>query len=704
MCPMKPELHALLIGVDCYLPNELPGGYYFPSLSGCVRDIKHMETFLVSRLGMKPDRILKLTASGAGKRPTEPREQWPTYENIVEKFKQLLGIAKKGDQVYIHYSGHGGRVVTAYKDLKGKDALDEALVPTDIGSSEARYLRDVELAYLLKSMVDKHLVVTVVLDSCHSGGATRGGVGKAMPRTMVLKETMMPSGSGFDTKRDRPTHSHVASLKELKAAWGGLVDRTRAAKPASGWLVEPKGYTLLAACRANESAYEDYFNGSEKNGALTYWLLDSFKSLSPGMSYKMLHGRLLAKIRSWMIEQTPQLQGEGDRVVFGSERIQPHYAISVMQVDSARNRIALNAGESHGLRRGDLLAVYTPGSSDLESKAGRQALAEISEVVGDSDCWATITEKFGDKDVEQGAQAVIIGTSDYRFQRTVGLALKDNSLNKTIAASISEIGAGFVRLASQNDGVDLQVALDEKGECYEIWDRKGTAIPNLMPSIKTTETNAAQKITRRLVHLTKYMNVQAINNPDPAMSQTMRVEIIGSPSGGESGQTPIYRPDTKVILRVYNTLMPNPDDINDPTRILNVTVLDLQSDWGITQIFPAGAGSSDIVQPGKFIELTFETYLPDGYSEATDVIKVFTTQTTTSFRWLELPALDQPLTCKTGVRGIGADPLEQLISAFTANEAPSQEEMRTRSVKLLSVSGTEKTWSVAQIEICVKKA
>jgi len=56
------------------------------------------------------------------------------------------------------------------------------------------------------------------------------------------------------------------------------------------------------------------------------------------------------------------------------------------------------------------------------------------------------------------------------------------------------------------------------------------------------------------------------------------------------------------------------------------------------------------------------------------------------------------------MRGTVIDPLEQLISAFTGDAAPSREEMRTRAVKLLSVSGAEKTWSVAQMEICVKKA
>src|SRR5262249_49685269 len=75
-------------------------------LGGCVRDIKHVEAFLISRVGMPSEKILKLTATGQGKRPVEPRDQWPTYENMIAKFKQLIRIAEAGDQVYIHYSGH----------------------------------------------------------------------------------------------------------------------------------------------------------------------------------------------------------------------------------------------------------------------------------------------------------------------------------------------------------------------------------------------------------------------------------------------------------------------------------------------------------------------------------------------------------------------------------------------------------------------
>ena len=210
-------------------------------------------------------------------------------------------------------------------------------MPTNIGMSTARYLRDVELGYLIRQMVEKDLNVVVVLDSCHSGGATRGA-GGAVKRGI----------ESIDITR-RPAESLVADPSQLAAAWlDALRDGargTRALKPGSGWLLEPRGYTLLAACRAQESAYEYPFDGVETRGALTYWLLDALTQLGPGLSYKVLHDRVLAKVHGQFGSQTPQLEGEGDRQVFGWDRVQSPQAVAIMSVDMAKSRVLLNAAK-----------------------------------------------------------------------------------------------------------------------------------------------------------------------------------------------------------------------------------------------------------------------------------------------------------------------------------------------------------------------
>ncbi|HMN30842.1 MAG TPA: caspase family protein, partial [Caldilineaceae bacterium] len=451
------NLYALLIGVDFYFPNQLPGGGSYRHLGGCVRDVTHVEAHLRDRLGLSADHIFKLSATNAGgAQPAEPPQQWPTYANMVDAFKQLTALAQPGDRVYIHYAGHGGRTVTAYPDLKS-DGLDEGLVPTDIGDAHARYLRDVEMHYLIQAMVEKGLVLTLVLDSCHSGGATRAVEGEilgAVPRGI----------SEIDTT-DRPADSLVASKAELETAWQGQsTAQSRAAKSVSGWLLEPKGYTLLAACRASEFAFEYPFNGRESNGALTYWLLDSLRQVGPTFTYKMLQDRILAKVHGQFAQQTPMLQGEGDIVVFGADRIKPYYAVPVLKVENNGERVQLNAGEAHGLTRGAQLAVYPPLTADLSNEAGRIALVEVTDIDA-VESWAKVVERLNAQTpIEPGAQAVLLNLANLNFQRNVALDIADSALRQAMETAIQTQGKGFAKLAGAGDPVHFVVERTASGE------------------------------------------------------------------------------------------------------------------------------------------------------------------------------------------------------------------------------------------------
>ena len=212
------DLFALLIAIDNYFELPLPDGSYYPKLGGCVRDVNHVYAFLTdkSRIGLSEDHIIRLSASiGAGAEPPEPRSQWPTYVNMVMAFKQVTAMARPGDQVYIHYSGHGGRTVTAYPEIKGANGVDEGLVPLDIGDPNSQYLRDIEMHTLIQNLVDKGVVLTVVFDCCHSGGATRAltqGTNGARARGIGKVDTTV-----------RPLQPLVAPLDDLAAAWNKTV-------------------------------------------------------------------------------------------------------------------------------------------------------------------------------------------------------------------------------------------------------------------------------------------------------------------------------------------------------------------------------------------------------------------------------------------------------------------------------------------------
>ncbi|MBW4595679.1 MAG: caspase family protein [Brasilonema angustatum HA4187-MV1] len=720
------KFFALLIGVDCYLPNMLPQGGFYSSLTGCVRDINHVESFLTNVLQVPPADILKLTASNSESPniPQEPSEQLPTYENIVAKFKQLTDLAQPQDQVYIHYSGHGGRSTTIYPDLKGSYGVDESLVPTDIGNSEARYLRDLELAKLLQNMVDKKLVVTLVLDSCHSGGATRGEINDSNIRGL--------NKNIIDTT-PRPTQSLVASTEELIQNWQGLTQgqqNTRNVTTASGWLPEPKGYVLLAACRDNESAYEYAFDGKERNGALTYWLLDSLQKLGNDCTLKVLHDRILAKINSQFQQQTPMLQGEGDRLIFGGKSTNSQSAILVKKVDVAKNQVLLQAGEAQGLRKGAEFAIYQLGISDFSQTDKRVALAKVVEV-GAEESIAEITKilrqeqagnnlrlyvppsKAGNSTqqtlsegmIEDGASAILLSPS-VKLVRKVRLLppLENQQLPKEIdykealtavkAVKENVEGNGWVEFLSSDqpsdEPVTYQVSVNAEGE-YEILDAGGELI-NLRPLLKVDEHNAAASVVNRLVHLSKYQATLQLDNNDPISSFAGKLKVdicLPGENRGEllplnaPGNVPTFDVDEYAILRIRN----------ESTKVLNITVLAIQADWSISQLHPEGAGAFEPLDPGREKLIRIHTSLSEGYNESADVLKVFATVGATNFRCLELPALDKP---RKGTQVFRAtNPLEELLAAVASEQPPNRD--------VSAAAYPSDKWTTEQVKLVVKK-
>jgi predicted phosphodiesterase len=675
------KLYALLIGIDCYLPNRLPDGGSYPSLGGCVRDINHVETFLKGRLNLPDERIIKLTASNSKNgKPPEPEAAWPTYKNIVEAFQRITKMARAGEQVYIHYSGHGGRSTTSFPNLKGKNGLDESLVPTDIGKTEARYVRDLEIAYLLKQMTDKGIIPTVVFDSCHSGGATRGGDPGVGVRGIPSIDTTA-----------RPTESLVASQEELEQTWQQISPAaSRSAKLASGWIPDLKGGVLLAACRADELANEFAFEGLERNGALTYWLLDSLKQVGPGLTFSMLHDRVLAKVHAKFPQQTPQIQGDGARVVFDTNRVVRPASARVLEVDKAGQRVRVGAGQAQGIGKGASFAIYAAGATDFTEEA-RLAVAEATDVQA-TETWAGLVEGGNVSQIVEGAQAVLLDAGEVRLEGRIRLIKRDDlpqDINQkdALARLEQEIKTRkWISLARDNEAADYQVAVNFNNE-YEVWEPSGRVVNNLRPLLKITDDQAAAKVADRLVHLTKFNNVKLIENSASTAPLARQIELtVDDPTveKGPGGEIIVDVGD-KVKFLVRNT----------SKQPLNVTVLDLQPDWSIVKLFPPDA-DSQLIDPEDSIPVPLEFELPEGYKESLETLKVFATVGNTSFDWLQLPSLDERPAETKGTRS-AANPLEKLMAEFSADAPPAN---RTRA-RLVAVAQAK--WTTAQADVLVRR-
>lgn len=625
-----PPIHALLIGVDRYLrPATGPDGS-FPDLRGAVRDVERVERWLVEERGVSPRHIEKLLA------PVSRREDAassPTYENMVAAFRRLRRRAGAGEHVWIHYSGHGGRVPT----LSGgkPQGVDEALVPTDVGDPQGRYLRDVELAYLLEELADAGIVMTVVLDCCHSGGAFRRG----------------PSSSRRCRGTDRVDHtprsatSLVASPEELRAAWRRVRRNPRrrlTMDERSRWRFEPQGYVLLAACRAHEQALEDDFDG-EPGGALTHWLLESLRGLPREVTYREVYDRVRTEIRRQLPGQTPQLEGPGRWLVLGSEKTALLPAVAVADVDRAAGRLLLDAGEAHGVRRGSRFAVYPPGWKDFDDRDGRAAVVELVEVGASSSSAVPLAGQLDRIEVGAPSVLVALGPRSERRNRSRAVRLATGSSTETealdrIARAIRD--DGYLEVlgadAPADDEAHFEVAATRRG--YEIRDAAGQPLAGVDP-IPLSRPRAERFAAWCLVHLSRFHDVLEIaNDATSPLRDALELELYRLPARPQGAveashlvplpHPPEVRPGDWVCLRLRNL----------SGVVLNVTVLDLQfADWRIEQIFPDQASFRPF-EPDEEVLLPFEL-LSSGGVAAPEVVKAIGTVEPTSFRWLQLPPI-----------------------------------------------------------------
>ncbi|KAL0300934.1 UNVERIFIED_CONTAM: Metacaspase-4 [Sesamum radiatum] len=166
---------AVLIGIN------YPGTK--AELKGCINDVRRMHESLVERYGFDKDDITVLI-------DTDDSYTEPTGRNIRAALDSLVRSAQPGDVLFVQYSGHGTRLPaeTGEDDDTG---YDECIVPNDMNLITDDDFRD------LVDRVPGGCRITIVSDSCHSGGLIDEAKEQIGESTKGDEEDEHGSGGGF---------------------------------------------------------------------------------------------------------------------------------------------------------------------------------------------------------------------------------------------------------------------------------------------------------------------------------------------------------------------------------------------------------------------------------------------------------------------------------------------------------------------------
>jgi hypothetical protein len=149
VAPALAETHALIMTISDY---GVPG---VPPLQGVAQDAGSAKE-IARRMGVKEANMLFLTNGEL------------SHAGMDAAFDRLQQRIAPNDNVFIYYSGHGGRALVRDPE----DRCAEALITAD-----GRGFMDNEIEAKLKLLSRKASKMVVFLDACHSGGTTTRAAG-----------------------------------------------------------------------------------------------------------------------------------------------------------------------------------------------------------------------------------------------------------------------------------------------------------------------------------------------------------------------------------------------------------------------------------------------------------------------------------------------------------------------------------------------
>jgi hypothetical protein len=239
---------ALLIGIN-YI--EDPAN----KLAGCINDIKNIKLQL-NKFYPKCEQFKILTDDATN------LADKPTRKNILDGINWLVKDLKPGENVYFHYSGHGGLTVDLNNDER--TGQDSCIYP--ISGKNIEMIIDDEIKILLANKIPIGCKCFAVFDCCHSGTG------------LDLKFNIQCPAYGKLTVSQEPKYQAVN---------GSVI--------------------FLSGCMDTQTSADTVNTKGEPSGALTNALIDVWNTYGIDIKFKYLLWDIRKLLKERRYTQIPQL-------------------------------------------------------------------------------------------------------------------------------------------------------------------------------------------------------------------------------------------------------------------------------------------------------------------------------------------------------------------------------------------------------------
>ena len=152
---MRRRLFALLVGI-----NNYPDPRH--RLDGCINDMEGWLSYLEAYS----------QKAGYEFQPLILRDEKATRQNIISGFSEHLTQAKQNDLAVFFFAGHGSQMPGQAVFSQTSNEKNETLVCWD-SRSDSWDLVDKEISNLVADVAVRQPQITLILDCCHSGSASR---------------------------------------------------------------------------------------------------------------------------------------------------------------------------------------------------------------------------------------------------------------------------------------------------------------------------------------------------------------------------------------------------------------------------------------------------------------------------------------------------------------------------------------------------